>query len=438
MDLDLFFTDSPRSYFSGKTIRDFDLIFVTVSYEFSYLNLAVWLKEQGIPLRKVERKDRRYPLIVGGGVALTLNPAPLYELFDVILVGEGEPMENELLHALSQDTVGDIRDQLLTLPYSVSTSRKAEIHRAEEGKFAVHSNRVLHKEGNLFGNRFIMELNRGCDDRCYFCAASFIYRKYREANEEILLSAAREAITRGESLALQGTSISDTSYFQKLVKMAVDAGTGLSLSSVKIRSIDSDLISDLTSCGVKNLTLAVESADPNIRSLINKKVQHEHIVNAVDLLSRFRMKGKFYFIAGLPGSDPVEEAEAVVSLMTEIAPAAKGVPITISFAPFSPKAFTPFQGRGMMKHSDYKRFIKKVKSGLRKFRNMKIEFFSYNESVAQAYFGRGDEKVLDLLEHYVLTGNLKQSQRDLGINMEEVMTSTLNKDDFPWRRFIKI
>ncbi len=43
----------------------------------------------GIPLKAKDRTSK-HPLVIGGGIALTLNPEPLADFFDVFILGEAE------------------------------------------------------------------------------------------------------------------------------------------------------------------------------------------------------------------------------------------------------------------------------------------------------------------------------------------------------------
>ncbi|MBP1710691.1 MAG: Fe-S oxidoreductase, partial [Deltaproteobacteria bacterium] len=74
---------------SQKPIADFDILAVSVSFENDYPSILKILERSGIPLKAKDR-DERYPLVIGGGIALTLNPEPLADYFDVLLLGEAE------------------------------------------------------------------------------------------------------------------------------------------------------------------------------------------------------------------------------------------------------------------------------------------------------------------------------------------------------------
>jgi len=434
---DIFTTDNHESCFTKKKISDFEIVFVSMSYEYSYLNLANYFKSLKIPLHKDKRNSRYHPLFIAGGVALMLNPAPLFDLFDIILTGEGEKMEEDLFSILKMDSADSIIDFASSLSYGLTKNkRNASIIRASTGDFLVHSNEILHQSGNCFGNRYIIELNRGCDERCHFCAASFIYKNYREANAEKALNAAQNALEKGMNLALMGTSLNTVSFFDEIVDKAIKYDAGISLSSVKINSISEELLEKLKKTGVRNITIAMESADMQTRSLIHKKIEEESILNAIELIT-YGMKTKLYLIAGLPGTIPEKEVDALKNLIQKIYTNKRKPRLSLSFAPFSPKPFTPFQGKAMMTKNSYKKLQKNIYHSISSIsKDISLDFFAYSESVVQAFLGRGDESMLKFLETYSETGDIKKTEEVLNINIEKIMSSELENEKYPWKRFI--
>lgn len=70
-----------------KPIRDFDILAFSISFENDYPSILKMLDLSGIPLKAKDRTNK-YPLVIGGGIALTLNPEPLTDYFDVFILGE--------------------------------------------------------------------------------------------------------------------------------------------------------------------------------------------------------------------------------------------------------------------------------------------------------------------------------------------------------------
>jgi radical SAM superfamily enzyme YgiQ (UPF0313 family) len=84
---------------SGKELRQFEVVAFSIPFELDYPNILKILKQSNIPLKSSERKAH-YPLLIAGGVAPTLNPEVLADFFDLIFIGEGEEIINELVDKL--------------------------------------------------------------------------------------------------------------------------------------------------------------------------------------------------------------------------------------------------------------------------------------------------------------------------------------------------
>ena len=72
------------------------MIGFSVSYENDYLHLLQMLALARIPLLAAER-DERYPLILVGGAVTYINPEPLADFVDLMVIGDGEETIHDYL-----------------------------------------------------------------------------------------------------------------------------------------------------------------------------------------------------------------------------------------------------------------------------------------------------------------------------------------------------
>lgn len=72
-----------------KALTEFDILAFSISFENDYPNILKIMDDAGMPLRSADRSEK-YPLILGGGIAPTLNPEPLADFFDLFVLGEAE------------------------------------------------------------------------------------------------------------------------------------------------------------------------------------------------------------------------------------------------------------------------------------------------------------------------------------------------------------
>lgn len=78
-------------------LADFDIIGFSLPYEQLYTNVLTMLDLAGLPLLAAER-DERHPLVIAGGSAV-YNPEPMADFFDAFVIGEGEEVILEVIHA---------------------------------------------------------------------------------------------------------------------------------------------------------------------------------------------------------------------------------------------------------------------------------------------------------------------------------------------------
>ncbi len=436
--IDIFVTESEKSLFSKRRFNDFDIIFTTVSYEYSMLNLVAYLNDCNIPLSKKEREKGNFPLFFCGGIFPTMNPAPFLEIFDAVFVGEGEKMIDSFETISKMNSFEEIFEFLEEKDFVFAKNKEtATILRAENEGFCVSSNEFLHKQGNLFGNRFLIELNRSCTDRCSFCAASFVYKTYREANKKKVLKLVETAVLKGEALGLMGTSLNAVSYFDEILDFVISKRGKLSLSSLKIKGVTSELVEKLQKCGLKSMTLALESGSEETRLKINKPIMNNDVFNAFEILKQHKMSAKLYFIAGLPNTDFKTEIQKTAELIKTLSDKKLLTKTTMSFAAFSPKPQTPFQAKKMISKSEYLKFAKDLKKEIRKInKGINLEFFGYKESMLQTLIGRADKNIFEFLNNYAKTRNIKKAEKLSKISIKEQVENNLETENFPWRKYL--
>ena len=85
---------------SKDPLTDFDIVGFSLEYELAYTNVLAMLRLSGIPLRAADR-DERWPLIISGGPCVC-NAEPMADFFDVMQLGEGEQMLQDICAAVEQ------------------------------------------------------------------------------------------------------------------------------------------------------------------------------------------------------------------------------------------------------------------------------------------------------------------------------------------------
>ncbi len=101
-----------------RPLSEFDCLLITLPYELCYSNIFTILDLAGIPVWQKDRMDGDWPLVVGGG-SCCLNPEPVADLFDAIVIGDGEEAAVDILETVRDyRKAGNSRQGLLERLYS--------------------------------------------------------------------------------------------------------------------------------------------------------------------------------------------------------------------------------------------------------------------------------------------------------------------------------
>src|SRR5690606_1577236 len=169
-------------------------------------------------------------------------------------------------------------------------------------------------------DRIAIEIKRGCNCGCRFCAAGMINRPLRERTPEHILDIAREAVrnTGYRDISLMSLSSADYTALptaMRLLQEEFGANTmGLSLPSLRINAFDVEIASIIAQGGKSGFTFAPEAGTERLRRVINKAVDEERFRTTItQVLERGWRTLKFYFMIGLP-TETDEDLQGIVDL----------------------------------------------------------------------------------------------------------------------------
>jgi len=428
---DRFFYDStvadPVGVESGRPLTEYDIVAFSVSFEMDYLNVFRLLSASGIPLRTSQRRPSD-PLILAGGVALTLNPEVLAGCLDACVIGEAEDVLETLVRHLgtclkkgeSRSTVlqelslipGIYVPQFYTVEYlddgtiSAVAPRQGvprRIFRQYVGDLdAVHSYSPIVSEGSHFRKMFLIEAGRGCPRKCRFCASGHIYTPVRFRSARGMTEHICSQEIPFQRVGLVGSALSDHPEFETLCRELVESGVELGISSFRADALTPGLIEILVKSGMKTLTLAPEAGSEFLRKRLNKTMTDDVILSAVDMAAEGGMRNlKVYFLLGVPFASD-EEGMEIVRLVKKIGKHfSRGTSgsgrVTVSVHPFVPKAWTPFQWCGMQEHSKLEGSFTLIEEALRRVHGLHLTPVSPRQAILQGLFSVGDRRVGEAL-----------------------------------------
>ncbi len=432
-DMETFLREKNIPLFSLETkhaIRDFDILAFSLPYEQLFTNALNLMDLAGMPIRSLER-DETYPLVIAGGHAVT-NPEPMAPFIDVFVIGEGEEAilriagtvqmtrhlsrEEQLRHIAQIEGCyvprfyeveyhddGAIRRIFPTVPEAPAKVLKTivPVMPPPVTKFIIPFIETVH-------NRAPIEIMRGCTRGCRFCHAGMITRPVRERPVDEVLEAMDQILeeTGYEEIALLSLSSSDYTNVLELTEKIGQRfgalGLNISLPSLRIESVSTQLMDNLGDSKRSGFTLAPEAATEKMRNIINKYVTHEELLDtAREIFRRNWRTIKLYFMIGHP-MEEMEDVEAIIDLSKQVLAEGrkfhgKKASVNVGVSTFIPKPHTPFQWEPMDAVEKIYAKLDVLKRELRG-QGLLLRWNDPKESLYEGFLARGDRRVAEVVE----------------------------------------
>lgn len=389
-------TDTKKTDFK---IQDVNLIGFSFSFDLDFLNIFKILEKYKIPLKSSER-NHSCPLIFGGGPVLSANPEPFIDFFDFIIMGDGEGVNVEAVKICEKNKLKNkqfILEELSQIEGIYVPSLKQKTVKKVNCELSDCISTPILSEKSFFKDTYIIEIARGCSNRCGFCLASYLNLPQRFVKYEKVVESIDSGLKHTNKIALLGALISAHPRFEDICKYIYNKahenpGIELSVSSLRADAIDPDVIKTLVKCGQKTTTIAIEAGSNRLRKVINKNLSEEQILNMVDVAEKNGLKGlKIYAMIGLP-TETYQDLEEMVNLVKKIKKSHKGFSLGFSFSTFVPKPHTPFQ---WCKREETKSLEKKQSYLKKEFHKLgvKANFSSAKWDYYQTLLSRGGREL---------------------------------------------
>jgi len=426
-------------------ISSSDAVMFSLLYELNYTNVLEMLSLSKIPIYYKDR-NKNDTIIIGGG-SIMINPKPVADFFDCIVIGDGEDIVIEIAEILKLDITRDEKLEKLSklkgawVPkygdYDVTFRRVSSLSGDDyPTKRVVPNIKPIH-------DRISVEVMRGCVRGCRYCNAGMIYRPFREKSlEEIFNEVINTHQQSGfDEVGYLSLSTTDYSQFPDLVvstmKLKSKMGINFAIPSTRLDKLPIEM--GKLDFAKNSLTLAPECGTDRLRRIINKDIRNEEILESVDFAFKNGWQTiKLYFMVGLPGEND-DDIDGLIDLVNKIKELAykyaknQRTSLNISLGAFTPRPLTPFQWSEFQSTEILIDKFKKIKHSLRD-RKIKVSYRDPYISLIETILVRGDETVSSLIYKVWEKGGLLQawdehldkrlwlnSMDELGFNRDELL-----------------
>lgn len=431
------FTDSELTRHTPKKL---DLFGFSFSFELDFLNVFKVLEKYKIPLKATQRDDS-FPLIFAGGPVLSVNPEPFCDFFDFIMIGDGEDLMNDVINKLYElKGTMDKKSMLKELSQieGVYVPSLYEFEYNQDGSISkITPNLPVKKRtkremdcvytpiitpDTMFSNNCLIEIFRGCPQRCAFCLSSYLNLPGRFPPFEQIKNVIDLALENTNKIGLLGALVSAHPRFDEICRYIMEKKKQedfeVSISSMRADNLHPETVQMLVSCHQKSSTIAVEAGSERLRKFINKNLSDEQIFQAVKTAADNGLKGlKIYAMIGLP-EETDEDIQSLVELAKRLQKENRNISLTVSTSSFVPKAQTPFQWYGRQNE----KILEARNNYLKKHLHMagvKYRPTSIKWDEIQAVISRADRRLSDLLlrvyEYKATLGSWHRAYKDLSL-----------------------
>ena len=413
-------------------LSQFDIIGFSLLYEMNYTNVLLMLDLAGIPFHAAGR-DASHPFVIAGGPC-TVNPEPVADFFDAMVMGDGESVTLEMAEAWKswkKAGTGD-KDRLLRqwsgikgvyIPsffeplYNGPDFKEiipkfddyTRVERAIEPDLAQapFPDTPIVSYGRPVHDRLRLEVARGCTRGCRFCQAGMIYRPVRERSVQQLMDIAETSLcaTGYDDISLLSLSTGDygclTELMQNLFSQYAPDHIAISFPSFRAGTLSSEIMTLVEKVRKTGFTIAPEAGSERLRAVINKNISEQEIFETVAAAFALGWRLiKLYFMIGLP-TETDEDRQAIVDLVTRIRAKLKAdgyrPNINVSIGTFIPKPHVPFQWAPQMSLEASKTIIFDLKRKL-KMPGVEFKWQKPEVSILEGFFARGDRRLARVLE----------------------------------------
>ncbi len=203
--------------------------------------------------------------------------------------------------------------------------------------------------------------SRGCPFHCSFCSISAFYSgKYRQRSVESVIEDIESYISWGydsfwfhdDNLTVDGTWV--RSFCNALIKKKLNISWNC-MSRVDTICRDPQLIELMARCGCKLLAIGIESGIPEVLEKMHKKIDHQQINRAIDILNKINISHNWYMILG--SGDEFDQPQYIEKNIKFFQSHRFGYVLISILTPFpGTELYHKLESEGRLLHRDYEKY----------------------------------------------------------------------------------
>lgn len=472
--------DPPLSLDCERPLSDFDVIAFSVAFENDYVNVLKTLEQARVQFRS-EQRDDAAPLVVLGGAVTYMNPEPIADIADIVVMGEGEESVLELFDLLARGRRSR-REILLSaaaeiegiyVPALMKDGPPQARAAARAGRRSIRERQIAHSAviatETEFSDTFLVEISRGCPYGCRFCAVGHGYPHFRSADADDVLDLVERKVIKADlrppvrRVGLVSSAVGSHPGLDRICKGLRAMGLEVGVSSLRVDRLSDVMLQCLAESGTRTITIAPEAGSERLRVVAGKYISDDSVIEgAVRAIEYGIPNVRLYFIVGLP-TETDEDIDKLMKLSIKVrrvmdgdaAEIAKVRPwvgldahhagtgteegvrttgmLTVSLAPFVPKPGTPFQWSAMAPAGDVKRKISVIRRGLGNTRRIRVTSEGLKSAYLQGILSRGGRETGRFLEEtYLSRGDWKAAASKIGLDLDKLLGDRDMDGAPPW------
>ncbi len=433
------FYEDNLSIENQRFLQEFDIIALSINYEEDVLNFIKFLHSQKIPIFRNERGGNFAPIIAGGALTL-INPQILFDIVDIQLCGDFKPIfEKSREYFLNFTDKESFLECLSRCDFSVYVGQNRKAKPAIDYSGEPIYSFIKSCKGE-FRSLFLVEASKSCKFSCRFCTTGYNLRPYRKLDVDSIKSVIKEK-SFSDEIGIISAAFGDIKGLDELLDWLIENEYKVSVSSLRIDSLQENLLQKLKELGVRSITVAEEVVSQHLKYLINKDIREDQIYDVVEKIGRVGIENlKLYYMFCLPG-EKNEDVEAIVSRINRVGEIFRNTQryfhnrlgkIKVSINVFNPKPFTPMQYFPLVSEKEYNEKVK-ILQQLKKVPNLKFDVMSYNNALIQSIIAKAEDNIKEFYISYINNGfNEKRALKTFDYSY-----LFANKEEFIWEKMLE-